>query len=79
MDIVPGKNDLIVEAKVNPTDIDLLSPGMTAQKQHSHEARTIKCRASINSEATPQEIRSADTDHFLVDELLRAIPAKLTP
>jgi len=35
MDIIPQDDDLIIEAKVNPTDIDLVSQGMKAKVQLS--------------------------------------------
>jgi HlyD family type I secretion membrane fusion protein len=61
MDIVPHDDDLIIEARVDPTDIDLVAPGMAAQVQLS----AFKAKRVDKLDAVLETI-SGD---ILVDEL----------
>ena len=51
MDIVPSEDDLIIEAKVNPVDIDLVTPGGIAEVQLSafNTRRVDKLDATIET------------------------------
>lgn len=82
MDIVPNEDVLVIEARVNPTDIDLVAPGMAAEVQLSafKAARLDKLAARV--ETVSADILTDQTTgerYFLVrlnvdKEALAALP-----